>query len=128
MDTFYREFTDLEHNELMHNRYNGWTYSRKRDAFKARAKYICSHSKEQWLEMVSFFNYTCCNCESEVIGGIPTKDHIYPVSIGGTDSIRNIQPLCRQCNTSKFIGNIDYRILYCKRRNIFLPEKWSING
>lgn len=123
----YVEINDIEKLELENKIFNGYTYSRKRAAYSARAEYYSRFDKEEWGEMVSFFNYVCCNCECEVIGGLPTKDHIIPITYGGTSHIRNMQPLCRECNT----GNVkcsDYRNEYCERNGLILPSKWQHNG
>lgn len=107
--------------------YNGYTYARKHYAYLVASRDKGRHSKEEWKEMVGFFNFVCCKCESEVIGGVPTKDHIIPPSWGGCDSIFNLQPLCRECNASKWSGVGDYRFDYCERNNLILPEKWINN-
>lgn len=108
-------FREFEEGELVvHDdgsaTYNGHRYTRKRTAYLRRSKDVCDHTKEEWMDLVKKYNYRCCNCDSEVIGGIPTKDHIIPHVIGGSTAINNIQPLCRECNTSKGQRTIDYRI------------------
>lgn len=90
-------------------KYNGYVYSRKRNAYVARARDLGRHTKEEWIELCSEYDFRCCYCGSEVIGGIPTKDHIIPITMGGSDSIENLQPLCRQCNSSKKCNTIDFR-------------------
>lgn len=37
-------------------------------------------------------------------------DHVIPLSLGGPDTISNIQPLCKKCNSKKGIQTIDYRL------------------
>lgn len=56
------------------------------------------HSQLQWLQLCARYNFCCANC-----GKFKplTKDHIKPVSKGGSNSIKNIQPLCKSCNSSK---------------------------
>lgn len=116
-----------EYKELENCIFNGYKYSRKRHAYQARAQYYSRLDNNEWDEMLSFFNCVCCNCESEVIGGRPTKDHIIPITLGGTNNIKNLQPLCRECNVSN-VDMIDYRQSYCIRKSIVLPIKWSFNG
>ena len=67
-----------------------------------------SHTQEEWLAMVERYGNICLCCFKSVS---LTRDHVVPLSLGGTDYIENIQPLCLSCNARK--GNriiIDYRV------------------
>lgn len=58
-----------------------------------------SHTFEQWNLLKESVNNKCVKCKEKK----PlTKDHIIPLSEGGTDYIANIQPLCRNCNSKKW--------------------------
>ncbi len=58
-----------------------------------------SHTFEEWRELCKKFNQKCAKCGKKKK---LTKDHIKPLSAGGTDFINNIQPLCRSCNSRKW--------------------------
>ena len=81
-----------------------------------------------WFEMVNFFNNKCICCGSD-INGIPTKDHVVPRISGGSDDINNLQPLCRECNSSKSSDHTtDYRLNYTDLIPLKLAKKWFSNN
>ena len=58
-----------------------------------------SHTFEEWKELCEKYNWRCVKCNKK---RKLTKDHIKPLSEGGTDYISNIQPYCRSCNSRKW--------------------------
>ena len=69
------------------------------------------HTFEAWQELKAFYNFMCLCCKKFEPEIKLTEDHIVPLSMGGRDTIDNIQPLCQSCNTRKHIKTIDYRPL-----------------
>lgn len=57
-----------------------------------------SHTVAQWLAVVQRQGGACTHCKA--IAPL-TRDHVIPVSRGGSDDIQNIQALCRPCNSRK---------------------------
>lgn len=84
------------------------------DKVKARAQrrserirnVVGSHSKDEWLKLLAFYNERClcCGITEDIC-----RDHVVPLFHGGDDYISNIQPLCRPCNAKKHLKTIDYR-------------------
>lgn len=64
---------------------------------------------QEWEQLKEFYNYTCLCCGRREPEIKLTHDHVKPVVMGGENSIRNIQPLCGHCNSSKGAKHIDYR-------------------
>ena len=62
---------------------------------------------EEWLALLEFYGHRCLRCGSRE--GIITVDHVIPLSLGGANTIDNIQPLCEGCNLLKGQGTTDYR-------------------
>jgi 5-methylcytosine-specific restriction endonuclease McrA len=71
---------------------------------------VGNHSLEEWENMKIEFDNKCAFCRKQKD---LTKDHIIPLSEGGTDYIDNIQPLCRNCNSKKW-KHINYNPLEVK--------------
>lgn len=57
-----------------------------------------SHTLQEWQSLKDKYNHRCAMCGREAK---LTKDHVIPLSKGGTDYISNIMPLCRNCNSKK---------------------------
>jgi 5-methylcytosine-specific restriction endonuclease McrA len=68
-----------------------------------------SHTEEEWQELKAFYNYKCLCCGKREPEIKLTRDHVIPLTQGGSDSIDNIQPLCARCNSKKTNKYIDYR-------------------
>jgi 5-methylcytosine-specific restriction endonuclease McrA len=66
-----------------------------------------SHTVEAWLAVRESFGNRCLCCDRDDVA--LEKEHVVPLSMGGTNYIENIQPLCRRCNSSKWTNSIDYR-------------------
>jgi 5-methylcytosine-specific restriction endonuclease McrA len=69
---------------------------------------VGSHTGGEWelLKIQYGFSCPCCHQAEPTIK--LTKDHIIPLSRGGSNFIENIQPLCQRCNVKKFTKTIKY--------------------
>lgn len=67
------------------------------------------YTPQQWSNLKRKYSYTCLCCRRREPEIKLTADHIVPLSKGGSNSIKNIQPLCVSCNATKGQKTIDYR-------------------
>jgi len=72
--------------------------------FKAEGTY----SPQQWSDLKKKFGYMCLCCKQVEPFITLTADHIIPLSVGGSNSIDNIQPLCASCNSRKYNKIINF--------------------
>lgn len=77
----------------------------------AEARQKGTHTELEWQVLQDLFD-ACVKCEIKrgaLHGEAFCKDHITPIYQGGDDSIDNLQPMCRACNSRKAQEIVDYR-------------------
>jgi 5-methylcytosine-specific restriction endonuclease McrA len=94
----HREYNvEWRKNHPDHKRKQSWfagrSFSRLRGA-------TGNHTYEEWLK-IKYSTFGYCPACGGFFGDKLTKDHIIPVSIGGSDFKENLQPLCCGCNSHK---------------------------
>lgn len=80
-----------------------------------------------WEMVKKQYDYTCLCCKKKEPDIKLTIDHIIPISKGGLNIRKNIQPLCLTCNLKKRNKTIDYRPEKRFKRSlvIYLSGKYS---
>lgn len=116
LDPAYRERKNAQKRKANKEKYGtdeSWTEKvkmwgrnnrRKRRVIKSSG--VGSHTEQEWQNLCKQYGYKCAACKKKVE---LTQDHVIPLAKGGPDSIDNIQPLCKLCNSKKHTKTIDYR-------------------
>lgn len=69
--------------------------AKRRSALNGAVKH---HTRAEWSAKLAAYDFRCGYCGSlEKLA----RDHIVPLSRGGSDEISNIVPACKPCNSSK---------------------------
>lgn len=79
---------------------------------KRRARTLAapgSYTRQEWEALCAKYDNRCLCCKQQKR---LTIDHVIPLARGGSNSIDNLQPLCRLCNSRKWAKHIDYRPLW----------------
>jgi 5-methylcytosine-specific restriction endonuclease McrA len=101
---YHTKLDKKKRNQYLRDSGKGVMYTNKRRAIKAGLTE--HHTQEEWNLLVERCGSKCLACKKV---RKMTPDHVIPLSLGGADTIDNIQPLCRSCNCSKGSKMTDYR-------------------
>jgi 5-methylcytosine-specific restriction endonuclease McrA len=98
------EAKSRQNDPIKHRRKNKLAKSKRRAMLAQNGG---SHTWTEWERLVVLCKSQCCKCGLAGTADSLTRDHVIPISKGGSDSILNIQPLCWPCNNSKNAHNSD---------------------
>jgi hypothetical protein len=77
---------------------------------------VVDFTETQWLELLEEHGHSCAYCG--ITGVKLERDHVIPLTRGGSDTKSNIAPACRTCNSSK-----NHRTVEEWRAGITVPRK-----
>ena len=81
---------------------------KRRDLLRALKEH---YTQSEWEDLKRKYNYQCLGCGKREPEIKLTTDHVIPLTLGGDNTIGNIQPLHDRCNSKKGNRIIDFRIL-----------------
>lgn len=83
-------------------------YQAKRQNRRAREKNAVGRiTEKEWKSVLDKYGRRCLCCRRDDV--TISMDHVVPLAVGGTNTVDNVQPLCRSCNSKKGTKTIDYR-------------------
>lgn len=95
----------IKTNEEYRNKKKVWD-SAHRGMRKSKLKNAGKFTPAEWKHLCDFYGNICLCCgEKKPL----TVDHVIPLSLGGSNTIANLQCLCLECNLKKNAKTIDYR-------------------
>jgi endogenous inhibitor of DNA gyrase (YacG/DUF329 family) len=111
----------LEERRKMAREYNRTYYKnplKKKSQMESLRKYKLKrkqvevgHTWNEWIDLLKKHNNKCFYCGIKMTKRMGpkqrTRDHIVPIKHGGLDTIDNIVPACRSCNSSKGIKKFE---------------------
>ena len=72
-----------------------------RKAALSEARRLGTHTPNEWYAKCRAMKWRCAYCERYCVGWMLEKDHVIPISRGGSDGIDNVVVACYPCNRGK---------------------------
>ena len=77
-------------------------------------------TKDQWLEMMNYFEWKCAYSGETLSKDTRSVDHIVPLNSGGDHEIWNMVPMLRKLNSSKNASNMEE---WYKEQDCYDPKR-----